>query len=238
MTLPSPLRLITRPIKRGLNDSLNLFFPGPASGRCGMLRQQILDLELKKSEAKLRKLLELEDRNDGWVGLGTIAYEIVVHFKPQKIVELGSYRGFSTFAMGLALKDLKGGGQIFAVDTWRGDHHVGTYGDEIYQEFLQRRDELGLNETVRPMRMTFEEASMNIAPPIDLLHVDGLHKFRAVSRDFRQFRQHLKPGAIVLFHDVYGNHFPQMRLFWALISRRYPSHLIPYQHGLGILQIP
>lgn len=118
-----------------------------------------------------------------WVGLGTIAYEIVLHFKQKRVVELGCARGFSTFSMGLALHDLGEGGQIFAVDTWNGDEHFGYY-----------------------------EASRIISPPIDLLHVDGVHTFRAVTRDFQLFRRHLKPGAIVLFHDVYTV-FPQMRCF-------------------------
>ena len=172
------------------------------------------------------------------MGLGTIAYEIIQHFKPEKVVELGSARGFSTFAMGLALRDLGAGGQLYAVDTWKGDDHIGSYGEEVYRGFLESRRILDLESTVQPMRMTFEEASKIITPPIDLLHVDGLHTFTAVARDFKQFRRHLTPGAIVLFHDVYTTWFPQMRLFWALMSRRYPSYLIPYQHGLGVLQIP
>jgi hypothetical protein len=228
------------PIDRLLTLGADFLCPGPSSGRGGALRKQILDLELTKRDYKLQKLFELHERSSrgvAWVGLGTIAYEIVLHFKPKKIVELGSARGFSTFAMGLALRDLSEGGQIYAIDTWKGDDHIGSYGEEVYQGFLESRHMLDLDNTVVPMRMTFEEASKIITPPIDLLHVDGLHTFRAVTRDFNQYRCHLKPTAIVLCHDVY-TFFPQMRLFWALISRRYPSYLIPYQHGLGVLQIP
>jgi hypothetical protein len=64
-----------------------------------------------------------------------------------------------------------------------------------------------------------------------------LHTFKAVSNDFRCFRPLLNPGAVVLFHDVY-THFREMRIFWALISRRFPSYLIPYSHGLGVIQVP
>jgi hypothetical protein len=222
-----------------LNPTLDFLFPGPSSGKSGVLRKQILDLELKKRDYKLQKLLELHERSSrglAWVGLGTIAYEIIRHFKPKRVVELGSHRGFSTFSIGLALRDLGEGGQIFAVDTWMGDDHTGHYGEDVYEGFMESRRILDLEKTVYPMRMTFEEASRIIMPPIDLLHVDGSHTFRAVTRDFKQFRRHLKPGAIVLFHDVY-TFFPQMRFFWALVSRRYPSFLIPYQHGLGVLQI-
>ena len=226
-------------LRRLFDYALDLAFPGPLSGRSGPLRQQILDLEMTKRDSKLGRLFELEEQapaRSAWVGLGTIAYEIVSHFKPKRIVELGSFGGFSTFAMALALRDLGQGGKIYAVDTWEGDDNTGPYGEVVYQNFLRTRRELGLEETVCPLRMTFKEASTRIEPGVHLLHVDGLHTFRAVSDDFKCFRHHLMPGAIVLFHDVYTG-FPQMRIFWALISRRFPSYRIPYSHGLGVLQI-
>jgi hypothetical protein len=226
-------------IGRFLNPMIDFVCPGPSSGCNGTLRQQILDLEVKKRDHKLKRLFELHERSSrggDWVGLGTIAYEIVLHFRPRTIVELGCARGFSTFSLGLALRDLGEGGRIFAVDTWEGDYQYGFYGEDVYEGFLESRRILDLEETVYPMKMTFERASKIITPPIDLLHIDGLHTFRSVRRDFKLFRGHLKPGAIVLFHDVY-TFFPQMRLFWALMSRRYSSFLIPYQHGLGVVQI-
>jgi Methyltransferase domain len=226
--------------RRFFGSSFDWFLPGPSNGRSGKLRRLILDLEIKKRDANVQHLFAVEAHWRGasaWNGLGTIAYEIVTHFRPQKIVELGSHKGFSTFAMGLALRDLKLGGKIYAVDTWKGDEHAGFYEEEVYQNFLADRQKLGLDDTVFPMRMTFAEASKKITPPIDLLHVDGLHTFKAVTSDFKDFRNLLAPGGIVLFHDVYTT-FRQMRLFWALISSRYPSYRIPYSHGLGIIQVP
>jgi hypothetical protein len=223
-----------------LRSSIDLLCPGPSDGKNGKLRQQILDLEVKKRDRNLQQLFELEAHSpvrSSWIGLGTIAYEVVLHFKPQKIVELGSLNGFSTFAMGLALRDLQRDGRIYAVDTWMGDKHSGLYEEEVYQSFLENRHKLSLDNTVFPLRMTFAEASKQITSPIDLLHVDGLHTFKAVTSDFNAFRHLLAPDAIVLFHDVYTK-FRGMRLFWALISRRYPSYRIPYSHGLGVIQIP
>jgi hypothetical protein len=227
-------------LRKLLRSGIDLLCPGPSDGRNGNLRQQILDLEIKKRDHNLQQLFKLESgsaASSSWVGLGTIAYELVSHFKPRKIVELGSFNGFSTFAMGLALRDLKMDGRIYAVDTWMGDEHSGLYGEEVYQSFLENQRKLGLDDTVCPLRMTFAEASHHIAPPIDLLHVDGLHTLKAVYSDFNAFRHLLAPGAIVLFHDVYTM-FRGMRLFWALMSRRYPSYRIPYSHGLGVIQVP
>lgn len=226
-------------LRRVLMSSFDALFPGPGQGRSGSLRRQMLELELKKRDANIQTLLDIESRArmpSAWSGLGSISYEIVRHFKPQNVVELGSFGGFSTFAMGLALRDLRKDGRIYAVDTWVGDEHSGLYGEEIYQSFLNTRRILDLDEVVRPMRMTFTEASRQITGPIDLLHIDGLHTFKAVTGDFRTFRHLLAPGAVVLFHDVYTE-FRGMRLFWAMISRLYPSYRIPYSHGLGVIRV-
>ena len=171
-----------------------------------------------------------------WVGLGTIAYELVGEFKPKIIVELGSFTGFSTFAMGLALRDIGAPARLYAVDTWQGDPIMGQFGEEVYETFLDNRRKLGLESIVHPLRMTFERAKNEIKERIDLLHIDGFHSFRAATSDFYMFRPLLSSGALVMFHDVY-TYFRGMRLFWALISRRYPSYLIPYSHGLGIIQV-
>ena len=156
-------------LPRYIGSVFDFFFPSPSDGRSGSLRRVILDLENRKRDASLQELFALEAHSrwrSAWRGLGTIGYEIVTHFRPKKIVELGSQRGFSTFAMGLALRDLKLGGQIYAVDTWRGDKHTGLYGEDVYENFLAGRHALGLDETVCPMRMTFAEASTKITPPI------------------------------------------------------------------------
>jgi predicted O-methyltransferase YrrM len=126
-----------------IRSAIDGFLPGPADGRNGGLRQQILELELKKRDRNLRELFELEKGSpapSAWVGLGTIAYEIVTHFRPQRIVELGSFGGFSTCVMGLALRDLNQGGQVYAVarlrelpqgatQTWFGHHNCTSQND-------------------------------------------------------------------------------------------------------------
>src|SRR5262249_15019947 len=149
---------------------------------------------------ELRGFPELQPT--AWRGLGSLAYEMVKHYRPKSIVELGSAKGMSTFSMGLALRDLGEGGRLIAVDTWRGDEHIGQYGEVIYDPFMARRKQLGLEGTIEPMRMTFDEARGRVTVPVDLLHIDGLHTWDAVSHDFRTYRSLVRPGGLILFHDV------------------------------------
>lgn len=202
------------------------------------VQAELARLEISKSETPLQQLIQRQDRNGqvptAWRDLGAIAYELVRSHRPRTVVELGSFGGFSTCALALALKEHVPGSRLYAVDTWKGDPHTGNYEEQVYEQFLSFRRELGLDEIIIPLRMTFAEARQQIPHDIDLLHIDGWHTFGAVRRDFRLFQPRLAAEALVLFHDV-NAHFLGMRLFWLLASLKHPSALVPYSHGLGVL---
>ncbi len=227
--------------KPSLKHRLYQRFSPTASGIVSLLYDrklsaQLETLESRKSDQNIDRLLKLQDGcaiQTAWRGLGAIGYELVAHLKPKHVVELGSYGGFSTCCLGLALRDHSPGSILRAVDTWQGDSHAGFYSEDVWGQFSRLRLELGLEDVIVPMRMTFEEAAAKIAGPIDLLHIDGWHTFKAVRHDLNLFRSKLAPGATVIFHDV-NAHFVGMRLFWLWLSLRRPTALVPYSHGLGV----
>jgi predicted O-methyltransferase YrrM len=201
------------------------------------LREEIIGLEGIKTDwtlGELREFPELE--RTAWRGLASLGYEIVKHYRPKRIVELGSAKGMSTFSMGLALRDLGEGGRLIAVDTWEGDEHIGAYGEVIYDTFMSRRKQLGLDGVIEPLRMTFDEARAKIPAPVDLLHIDGYHTWQAVTHDLRTYKSLVRPGGLILFHDV-RSRFPGMRRFWRWIAWRYEHHRVLYSHGLGIIRV-
>jgi O-antigen biosynthesis protein len=201
------------------------------------LKHEILALESKKSDwnlIELRAASELAESS--WRGLGSLAYEIICAYKPKVVVELGSHMGLSTFSMALGIRDLNEGGRVYAVDTWKGDAQAGRYGEDVYECFLSRRKQLGLEKVIQPLRMTFEEAHSKVPPEIDLLHIDGLHTWQAVNQDFEMYSPLMRSGGLVLFHDV-NTGFPELKKYWRRLCRRYEHYLIPYSHGFGIIRV-
>ena len=159
------------------------------------LNHEVTRLEWRKSDRNLGELLAFpEMANSSWRGLGSLGFEFVRHNRPRIIVELGSFVGFSAFAMGLALHGLREGGKLYALDTWQGDGHTGTYPEDVYRTFLNRRSHLGLESTIVPLRMTFDEARDKVPDQIDLLHIDGLHTWEAVNHDFDTYGPLVRPG--------------------------------------------
>jgi O-antigen biosynthesis protein len=200
------------------------------------LGREILGLEGRKKAEDLRELEPFgELKTSAWLGLEGIAYEMVRRYRPQVIVELGTHMGLSALAMGLALRDLGEGGRLFAVDSWEGDPQAGLYSNQVYDTFLDRIEKLGLGSTIIPLKMYFDEARDKIPTPIDLLHIDGLHTWEAVNHDFDTFGPLVRPGGLVIFHDV-NTGFEDLRRFWAGTSKAYESHTVPYSNGLGILR--
>jgi hypothetical protein len=175
-----------------------------------------------------------------WVGHIPFATWLVCVAKPRVIVELGTHSGNSYFAICQAVKQYETGSKCYAVDTWQGDAHALSYGEEIYDMVRKNNDE-NYASFSKLLRMTFDEALFHFEDhSVDLLHIDGLHTYEAVKHDFETWLPKLAPGAIVLFHDtnVRRDDFGVWK-YWAELKAQYSDGIeFLHSHGLGVLQIP
>lgn len=128
------------------------------------------------------------------------------------IVEVGSYCGRSTVALGSVVQALDPEGAVYAIDPHEGE--VGAVGLDAhrtaptFQRFQRTIARAGLRDVVHPIRQRSYEVAWEA--PIRLLLVDGLHDYENVARDLRHFEPHLAPGALVAFHD-YADYYPGVR---------------------------
>ena len=76
-----------------------------------------------------------------WVGHIPFASWLVRVGKPRTIVELGTHSGNSYFAICQAVKQYETGSKCYAVDTWQGDAHALSYGEEIYDMVRKNNEE-------------------------------------------------------------------------------------------------
>ena len=174
-----------------------------------------------------------------WSGHIPFACDLVSALRPSLLVELGTHLGESYFAFCQAIAESGAPCSAYAIDTWRGDEHTGAYGEEVFTEVdaWNRERYTGFSHL---LRTSFEEAAARFEPgTIDLLHIDGLHTYEAVGRDFRTWWPRIKPGGVVLLHDIAMRHadFGVWRL-WEELRQSYPVAEFPHSCGLGVVRKP
>jgi len=119
---------------------------------------------------------------------------------PGVIVEIGSYMGRSTCALGYGGANTKR--KVYAVDHHQGDVMSGHVNNQLSGFYYN----LGVNNmrgTVFPVVMDSLAAAHGWPPDrrVALLFIDGLHTEEQCMADFRAWQPHLAERAWVLFHD-------------------------------------
>jgi len=152
-------------------------------------------------------------------------------------VELGTHWGESYFTFCQAVEEAGLSCLCYAVDHWLGDDHAGHYGEEVFDEVSEYNNRY-YRQFSYLLRRSFDEALAQFADDsIDLLHIDGLHTYEAVSHDFRAWLPKVRSGGIILLHDICAKHedFGVWRL-WSEIKAEF-SDTFEFHHswGLGVV---
>jgi hypothetical protein len=174
---------------------------------------------------------------DAWVGHMPFAYWVIEKLKPSTFVELGTHTGNSYFSFCQSIQENKTKTKAFAVDTWEGDAHAGSYDDSIFDGVNRTNLEYRSFSTL--LRTTFDSALEQFEDgSVDLLHIDGLHTYEAVKHDFETWLPKMSNNGVVLFHDtnVLRDDFGVFQL-WSELSNKYNTLEFFHSNGLGILEI-
>lgn len=175
-----------------------------------------------------------------WMDHIAFAYDLVAALEPKMIVELGVYNGLSFFTFCQSMIEHDIDGVAYAVDCWEGDEHTDAYDDSIFLDVQDHAREHYRGITYL-LRMFFHEALQHFNDEsVELLHIDGLHTYEAVSEDFRTWYPKVKPGGIVLFHDVMARikDFGAWRFFEELEAEHPETFRFNHGFGLGVLRKP
>ena len=131
--------------------------------------------------------LKLETRytapSSWWQHVPT-AHWLVWRLKPKYIVELGSHYGVSLFSFCEAAEKYSVNTYIYAIDTWEGDEQAGMYDNSVYEKVSEHSNKYH-NKRCCLLRKDFSEAVSYFSDnTIDIIHIDGLHTYEAVKKDF------------------------------------------------------
>ncbi|QEC69073.1 class I SAM-dependent methyltransferase [Panacibacter ginsenosidivorans] len=126
------------------------------------------------------------------------------------VVEIGSYRGKSSIALGLAAR--QSGARVYCIDPH--DDYVGVaggvFGPVDLKDKIANIQQFDLGDIIFPVCLSSFEVGKIWSKPIDLLWIDGDHSYTGVSTDFYQFSVHVKKNGILIFHDSHMEGIKQL----------------------------
>ena len=124
-------------------------------------------------------------------------------------VEIGSYMGRSAILLARAAP---AGAGIVAIDPHSGNERgprqirgTSAEGEADFRAFRQNVERAGVAERVQHVRLPSRDAHGAVRGAVDLLYIDGSHRYRNVRDDISGWGGRVRLGGIVLVHDSYSS---------------------------------
>ncbi|MGG0287659.1 class I SAM-dependent methyltransferase [Peribacillus butanolivorans] len=115
------------------------------------------------------------------------------------IIEIGSFKGKSTTALGLGSKWISERKRsIYAIDPFIPD---GAYHGNYFNDFEKNIKEVQLENYVTPIKHYSHEAITECPELISALFVDGNHNYLNVKQDIQLYTPRVVAGGMIAFHD-------------------------------------
>jgi predicted O-methyltransferase YrrM len=128
------------------------------------------------------------------------------------IVEIGAYKGRSTWYLARGLEDEASEYRVISIDP-----HEASVQREAYFETLERH---GLEKRVEPRVGYSYRLVGRIDEPVGMLWIDGDHAYSSVRRDFEQWFPKLRTGGWFAMHDTVNSFEGPTRLTRELLGHR------------------
>jgi predicted O-methyltransferase YrrM len=126
-----------------------------------------------------------------------------------RIVEIGSFRGRSAIVLASAAA---AGTEVVAIDphigTDRGPQEIVTteaLGQSDNEVFNANLDGAGVRERIRHVRKKSEDALGDVDGAIDLLYIDGAHRYGPARDDIVRWGERVVAGGTLLIHDSFSS---------------------------------
>jgi predicted O-methyltransferase YrrM len=126
-----------------------------------------------------------------------------------QVVEIGSFHGRSMIVLATAAPE---GVRLVAIDPHggndRGPQEISGYAEEAQQDFQQFHANLraaGVSSRVTHLRAFSSDALADVSGEIQLLYIDGAHRYRPALADIRAWGNRVADGGTMLVHDSFSS---------------------------------
>jgi predicted O-methyltransferase YrrM len=141
-----------------------------------------------------------------------------------RIVEIGSFQGRSTIVLALGADPSV---EVVAIDPHagndRGPQEIGGFVDQAADDHARFEANLaaaGVRDRVRHLRRFSDDALGDVPGSIDVLYVDGAHRYAPASADIRQWGGRVADGGTLLVHDSFSSIGVTLAILRELVASR------------------
>jgi len=141
--------------------------------------------------------LAINQRN---LGLGWLYYSLTRTFQIKKAISIGSGRGFVPILLAKGIQD-NGGGVLHFIDP--------SFDDDFWKEPEKVKawfEIFGVEKIIKHYRVTTQQFSetdiYRQLNEINLVFIDGSHKYEDVKIDFNAFKDIISDNGFLAFHDT------------------------------------
>jgi len=148
----------------------------------------------------------------GWMspGQASTLYDAAVGCPDHgTIVEIGSFQGRSTIVLASAAPP---DAVVIAIDPHagndRGPQEIDGFEDAAADDnatFVANLERAGVAERVRHLRMFSVAALGEVAGPVDVLYIDGAHRYAPARADIRDWGARVSDDGTMLIHDSFSS---------------------------------
>ena len=124
-------------------------------------------------------------------------------------VEIGSFQGRSTIMLA---RGLAGRGRVVAIDPHAGNDRgpreiegKQTEAQADHEHFIANLSRAGVAESVTHVRLPSQDALGVVEGAVDLLYVDGAHRFGPARADIERWGERVRAGGVMLVHDSFSS---------------------------------
>ena len=211
----------------------------------------LMQFKRRQKDQDLSTLVDLVVRPGGIINAVQNKSEILKLLKllkgrsPRLVIEIGTLNGGTLFLFSHVASD---NARLISIDLPGGIHGGGYpfWKIPLYKHLLCEGRRVTLVRADSHDENTIHKVTNLLrGEKVDFLFIDGDHTYEGVSRDFHNYKQLVKPGGIIAFHDIVRHQKDtqaEVDQLWSELKQVYPhdefvANPTQERYGIGVIYV-
>jgi hypothetical protein len=187
---------------------------------------------------KIERFYQNENFGENWFTFPNLYNSMIERFPSNsRFVEVGSWKGRSSFFMCNSIIESKKDIEFFCVDTWQGsdEHKNSNQLEELYNIFLCNMK--SVESYYFPLKLDSISASKKFKDKsLDFVFIDAAHDYKSVKNDILAWLPKIKDTGVLAGHDYYPNNIEWCGVYKA-VNELFSKNIIKCTENCFIIEV-